>query len=134
MAAKRLQEHPEILRRVAAAQDAIDALARRLDLPLPSKRNKPAKRSPFRGAPGKRFTKRQRQYLELLDRLTRKLGRPPSAQDMGEHSGISRLGARRLLTVLEQHGLAADVPKVVRSGQWALTEQGLAVLGETTSG
>jgi hypothetical protein len=128
-AERQWQDYPEVMRRVEATQKAIEALAKDLDLAKP-KRASPAQRSPFLGAPGKRFTTHQRQFLAELAVLAKKLGKPPSAAEMGAHTGLSRLGARRVLMALEEHGLCADVPRVLRSGQWALTEQGAAVVAE----
>jgi predicted ArsR family transcriptional regulator len=57
--------------------------------------------------------------------LTDQLGRAPSAAEIGDHLGITRLGARSQLQALEAKGLLKDIPKTVSSGQWALTEAGI---------
>jgi hypothetical protein len=121
-------EYPEVMRRVEATQKALEVLT--ASLPIPAKRNPKAARSPFLGAPGKRLTARQRAFLRDVARLTAELGGPPSAAVVGQHTGLTRHGARVMLMSLEAHGLIADVPRVVRSGQWALTEQGVALLEE----
>jgi Mn-dependent DtxR family transcriptional regulator len=51
-------------------------------------------------------------------------GQQASAVAVAEKLGISRQVATRQLEALERKGLLADVPKVVRSGHWALTELG----------
>jgi predicted ArsR family transcriptional regulator len=51
-------------------------------------------------------------------------GQAPSATQLGERLGISRLSARKLLLRLAARGLVADVPKLVSSGQWAVTPDG----------
>jgi DNA-directed RNA polymerase subunit N (RpoN/RPB10) len=122
-------EYPEVMRRVEATQKALEQLT--ASLPVPAQRNPKAARSPFLGAPGKRLTPHQRAFLRTVANLTAELGGPPSAGVVGEHVGLTRHGARRMLVSLEEHGLIADVPKVVRSGQWALTEQGVALLEES---
>ena len=74
--------------------------------------------------PGRPPTARQRAFLGAVATLTRELGRAPSATEIGDRLGISRLGARRQLQDLEAKGLLLDVPRVVSSGQWALTPAG----------
>jgi predicted ArsR family transcriptional regulator len=85
-------------------------------------------RSPFVAAPGKVLTARQRAFLATVARLVVKLGRPPSAQDVAQETGLTRLGARRLLKALEAHGLLQDRLVIVSSGKWELTELGAALL------
>ena len=97
---------------------------------LPKRTRAERAHSPFLGAPGKRLTDHQRAFLATVAALTEELGRAPSAALVAEHTGLTRLGARRMLMALEAHGLIADVPQVVRSGRWALTEQGVSLLGE----
>lgn len=96
----------------------------------PAPKRKRAKRSPFVAAPVKRLTDNQKRMVKVVARLTRELGRAPSAADVGTAVGMTRLGARRLLKALEAHGLLSDVPVVVSSGQWALTDAGAALLEE----
>lgn len=93
---------------------------------------KRAKRSmsPFRKAPPRPATARQSEFLACVRDMTRELGQAPSAERVGERMGISRLGARRQLQALEAKGLLRDIPKVVSSGQWALTEAGDRALEE----
>jgi Mn-dependent DtxR family transcriptional regulator len=47
-----------------------------------------------------------------------------SAITVGERLGISRQQAARQLSLLERKGFVADIRKVVRSGNWALTKAG----------
>lgn len=47
-----------------------------------------------------------------------------SAITVAERLGISRQQAARQLSLLERKGFVADIPKVVRSGNWALTKAG----------
>lgn len=51
-------------------------------------------------------------------------GAQVSAQAVADRLGISRQQATRQLALLERKGFVADVPKVVRSGHWALTPAG----------
>ena len=69
-------------------------------------------------------TDSDRALLEAIAKLTEQLGRPPAAGEIGEHLGITRLGARKRLKRAERRGLLQDVPKVVSSGKWALTRAG----------
>ena len=85
----------------------------------------PAKKAPARPA-----TPRQRDFLATVHALTGELGRAPSAAEIGARLGITRLGARRQLQNLASKGLLRDVPKVVSSGQWALTPAGEAARPE----
>lgn len=75
-------------------------------------------------------TDRQTDFLAAVRTLTRSLGRAPNAQEIGDHLGISRLGARLRLKHLEQTGYLKDVPKTVSSGKWALTPAGASALDE----
>jgi hypothetical protein len=113
---------------VAAHLRALETLTK--SLPAPPTRNPRAARSPFLGAPGKRLTPHQRAFLRVVATLAKELGRAPSAADVAARTGLTRLGARRMLMACEAHGLISDVPRVVRSGQWALTEQGVSLLEE----
>ena len=69
-------------------------------------------------------TERQWACVRAVAELERELGRPPSAHEVGVYMGITRLGARRQLLACAGKGLAYDVPKVVSSGCWKLTEAG----------
>ena len=51
-------------------------------------------------------------------------GSQVSAIAIGERLGITRQQATRQLALLERKGFVRDVPKVVRSGHWALTPAG----------
>ncbi len=51
-------------------------------------------------------------------------GEQTSASAIAARLGISRQLASRQLAALERKGFLADVPKVVRSGNWALTPAG----------
>lgn len=66
---------------------------------------------------------RQTDVLAAVADLTA-AGVPASATAIGERLGIPRQVASRHLVLLERKGLLADVPKVVRSGHWALTPAG----------
>lgn len=84
----------------------------------------PAKRPRSKGL-AKRVlpaTDRQTEWLEAVVLLTERLGRAPDNRDVAKHMGVTRWGARRQLMALEAKGLLSDVPKVVSSGQWALTD------------
>lgn len=79
-------------------------------------------RSPFRPkAPPRPATARQSDALEAVRELTASLGHAPSAGEIAKRLGITRWGVRKLLKALAAKGLVHDVPKVVSSGQWAVT-------------
>lgn len=69
-------------------------------------------------------TDRQKDFLAAVVALTDTLERPPNAKEIGDYLGITRLGARRQLQNMADKGLLRDVPKVISSGQWALTRAG----------
>ncbi len=48
-------------------------------------------------------------------------GAQVSAQAVADRLGITRQQATRQLVLLERKGYVRDVPKLVRSGNWALT-------------
>jgi predicted ArsR family transcriptional regulator len=73
-------------------------------------------------------TPRQRAFLEAVLALTEELGRPPSASEVADRLGITRVGARPQLRALAAKGLLSDVPVTVSSGKWALTEAARAAL------
>lgn len=54
-------------------------------------------------------------------------GEATSATAIAARLGISRQLASRQLALLERKGFVRDVPKVVRSGRWALTKEGRAL-------
>ena len=81
--------------------------------------------SPFREAPARGPTARQRDFLRAVRELTTELERPPNATEIGARLGIRQVSAREQLRRLEAGGYLRDVPKTVSSGQWALTEPGL---------
>lgn len=91
----------------------------------PRKRGKRAR--PPVPRPPRPATDRQSAFLGAVGELTVRLGRAPSATEVAAHLGISRIGARKQLQNLASKGLLVDVPKVVSSGQWALTELGAAL-------
>lgn len=98
---------------------------------MPVKRKRaPRAASPFLPTSPRGPTARQRGWLQALAELTADLGRAPSAAELGAHTGVSRLGARRALRALAAKGLTQDVPKVVSSGQWAVTDAGSALLAQ----
>lgn len=68
-------------------------------------------------------TERQEAFRETIRALTAELGRGPSTVEIAARLGITHSGARQQLHALEARGLIADVPKVVRSGRWALTPE-----------
>lgn len=74
---------------------------------------------------------RRKEYLLLVRKLSRDLGRCPSANDIALALNISRLGARRMMIALEEAGLVSDIPKMVRSGEWQLTELGEKAIDES---
>lgn len=86
--------------------------------------------SPFVVASPRGPTARQRGWLQALAELAAELGRAPNATELAEHTGVSRFGARRALRALAAKGLTQDVPKVVSSGQWAVTAAGQALLAQ----
>lgn len=121
MAAKRgWSDYPADMARKVATGKALEALPKR-------KRARRAK-SPFVAQAPRSPTRRQKEFLRAVADLTANLGRAPSAGELGEHMGISRLGARGQLLRLAERGLLRDVPVVVSSGQWALTDAGTAEL------
>lgn len=69
-------------------------------------------------------TSRQADAIAAIREITRETGKPPSATQIGERLGISRLSARKLLKSLETKGLVADVPVTVSSGTWSVTAEG----------
>ena len=66
---------------------------------------------------------RQADVIDAVRALTEE-GLQASAIAIAERLGISRQLATRQLAALERKGFLADVPKVVRSGNWALTPAG----------
>ncbi len=74
-----------------------------------------------RARPLKPATDRQSEFLAAIARLTERLGRAPTAADIGRELGITRKGARPQLNALRDKGLVRDVPIVIRGG-WALTD------------
>lgn len=53
-------------------------------------------------------------------------GAPPSTLDLVRATGLSRGAIRGTMARMERDGLVGDVPKVVRSGRWFVTEKGEA--------
>jgi Mn-dependent DtxR family transcriptional regulator len=81
-------------------------------------------RSPFRPkAPPRPATARQSDFLDAIRELAKELGRAPTATDIAERVGVSRQGAIDQLRNLEKKGLVQDMPKLVSSGQWQVTEE-----------
>jgi Mn-dependent DtxR family transcriptional regulator len=76
-----------------------------------------------RRAPPTAPSPRQADVLEAVRALTAE-GLPASAVAIAARLGISRQLTMRQLAALERKGILADVPKVVRSGHWALTPAG----------
>jgi predicted ArsR family transcriptional regulator len=72
-------------------------------------------------------TERQRAYLAAVVALTEE-GHQPSAVEIAARLGVSRTGVRSQLRSLEAQGLLVDVPKVVSSGKWALSDAARALL------
>lgn len=99
-------------------------------MPSAKRKKRPRIRSPYVNDAPRPATPRQLVFLKAVAELTAQLGRPPLPQEVGERIGVTRLGARRQLQALEKKGLLRDVPRVVSSGQWALTETGARALGE----
>lgn len=66
---------------------------------------------------------RQADVIEAVRALS-EAGLQVSAVAVGERLGIPRQVATRHLEALERKGLIADVPRIVRSGHWALTPAG----------
>lgn len=86
-------------------------------------RSSKRRRSPFAPVPSALPpTSRQDEFLAAIGALTAELGRGPSTVEIAARMGITRDGCRSQLRALEKKGLIGDVPKVVRSGEWALTE------------
>jgi DNA-binding IclR family transcriptional regulator len=77
-------------------------------------------------------TERQRAYLLAVQALTEETGQQPSARDIAERLGVTRIGVRPQLHSLQAQGLLEDVPKVVSSGKWRLTKEALAVLARAS--
>jgi len=123
MAAKKWAEYPEHMVRKQAMEKALMELA-------PKRKRGKRQKSPFVPAPGKRLTDHQIDFLRMVHRLTRKLGRAPSAQDVADETGLTRLGARRMLKALETHGLLEDKPVIVSSGKWTVTDAARPLLEE----
>jgi len=95
-------------------QDAVRAIyARRVG----PKGGSVTHRLPARPSPG------QEAVLEAVRELAA-AGARVSAITVSERLGISRQQAARQLSLLERKGFVADIPKVVRSGNWALTKAG----------
>jgi hypothetical protein len=122
MAAKKWSEHAEVMRRKVAQGKALAALSK----PKRVRKGRP----PFTPTPGRPLTARQREFVAIVARVSAKLGRPPNAVDMAHETGLTRLGARRMLKTCEALGLLQDKPLIISSGQWELTEEGLALLEE----
>lgn len=78
----------------------------------------------------RRTTEHQIDLLRVVEALRLELGRFPTASDVARKLGISRYGASKQLHRLEERGLLADVPVVVSSGQWGLTDAARRALGD----
>jgi DNA-binding IclR family transcriptional regulator len=74
-------------------------------------------RKPPRPSPG------QEGVLAAVRQLTAE-GATVSAVAVAERLGMTRQHVSRQLVALERKGFLTDVPKVVRSGHWALTPAG----------
>lgn len=111
---------PNLARAVAMLEQ--QAAHQALGAPPRRKAGKRA-RSPLPRDP-KGATERQGAFLDAVANLTTVLGRPPNAVEIATRLGISYQGASKQLRNLESKGLVSDVPKVVSSGQWALTDKG----------
>ena len=99
---------------------------------MPPKPRRKRLRSPYAPkAPARPATDRQRDFLAAVVELTAELGHAPSAADIAARLGMSRQGAEKQLHALETKGLLSDVPRMVRSGQWQLTEAGEAERGQS---
>ncbi len=97
---------------------------------MAAKRQRPTTRGPYRKRPPRPATARQSEFLAAVVALTRELGRAPNATEVAARLGIGQTGARRQLMALEAKGLLTDLPKLVSSGQWAITVRGEAALEE----
>lgn len=75
------------------------------------------------------ITARQSEVLATVRELATAEG-PPSASKVAERLAITRMCAVRHIRALERKGYLLDVPKLVSSGQWALTEQAEAFLAD----
>ncbi len=64
------------------------------------------------------LTSRQLDVLDAVRTLTARNGVPPSSQVIGTWLGITRQAAKKHLDELEEQGLIADEPRVIRSGRW----------------
>jgi len=122
MAAAKKSDHAEVMRRKVAQGKALAALPK-------GKRKRPG-RPAYAPGPGRPLTARQREFVAIVARVSAKLGRPPNAVDMAHETGLTRLGARRMLKTCEALGLLQDKPVIISSGQWELTETGRALLEE----
>lgn len=120
MATKRWTDYPRDMLRKVEMGKALEAL------PKPKRRKRAT--SPYRKASPRAATARQIDFLAAVAALTRELERAPNAVEVGARLGISRQGALQQLAAIEAKGLLVDVPKVVSSGQWALTPDGSAKL------
>lgn len=72
-------------------------------------------------APPRPATPREGDAIAAVRELTATLGRAPNAVEVAAQLGIAKQNARKLLRRLEAKGLLRDVPKLVSSGQWAVT-------------
>lgn len=91
---------------------------------MPAAKRKKRPVSPYAFLAPRKATVRQLDFLDAVYALTKQLGRAPSAQEVADHVGVTRWGARRQLLALEAKGYLQDIPKTVSSGQWGLTAKG----------
>lgn len=85
-------------------------------------RSSKRQRSPFAPEPtALPPTARQDEFRAAIAALTAELGRGPSTGEIAARLGVTRDGCRSQLRALEKKGIIGDVPKMVRSGRWALT-------------
>lgn len=86
------------------------------------------RKSPY--APTKAASEYDRDLIRAVETLTARLGEAPTATQVGAELGITRLGARKRLLRAQRLGWLEDVPKVISSGQWAVTKAGERARGE----
>jgi Mn-dependent DtxR family transcriptional regulator len=84
----------------------------------------------FQGLRTRKRTSRQREVLRAVLELSAELGRAPTSPEVATRLGVSRVSALEALKRLERVGALADLPRVISSGTWEVTEAGRALAEE----
>jgi len=79
---------------------------------MPKKKKTPTRPAP--PASDRLPTERQRECIRAIARLTKKLGRPPSYEQIGAELGITKPGAQTLVRYCEERGFVVAQRTIVK--------------------